>query len=101
MITLPIFCFLIETCSQVHHFDGCDSTFVALIAVDSTCAVLGLLHGVSGDKAKDYGDATLSVQLGNALCGACSHVVEVRCVATHHAAECDDCIHLAALHELG
>ena len=90
---------LLETCRQIDHLDGCNGAFVALVAMDATRTILGLLHGICGDEAKDYGNLTLGIQVGNALCGAGTHVVEVGRVATYHAAEGDDCIHLAALYK--
>ena len=92
---------LLETCSQVYHFDSCNGTFVSLVAVYATRAVLGLLHGVSGDEAEDDGSCALCVEVGNALCGAGTHIIKVRSIATYYAAECDDCIDLTALNKFG
>ena len=92
---------LLETCSQVYHLDGCNGAFVTLVAMDATRTILGLLHGICGDEAKDYGNFTLGIQVGNALCGAGTHVVEVGSVATYHAADGNNGVDRAALHKLG
>ena len=59
---LPITALEFEEICQINHFDGRDGTLIALISVDSTGTVLGLLHSVGSDESEDDGDVSLGIE---------------------------------------
>ena len=77
----------------LHHLDGCDGTFVAFVAKHAAAALFSLFHRVAGEQAIDDGHFAFLVQFGQALRDALADVVEVGCVATNDASDCNHGIH--------
>ena len=89
---------LSQPARKSYHLDGCDSTLVALITMYTPCTVFGLLHGISSDKSENDRNTPLCIKRSYTLCGTTTHVVEVRCIATHYTTKRNDGIHLTTLY---
>ena len=56
----------------------------------TSSTIFCLLEVVGGQKTKDNGDVTGSIQTRNALCDTLTDIVEMRCLSTDDAAEDDN-----------
>lgn len=83
--------------SEVHHFNGRDGCFRALVPRFGARALDRLFDGIRREDTKNDGLLRLFCRCGDTPGGLAGNVVEVGCGATNHTTESDDGIELVAL----